>query len=302
MAKVKYTDEDRKRIVEERGYELLEINREKRNNRSFVFIIIKCPEGHISKMKWDNFQQNKNCKYCANNVIFDYQYVKEYIESFNYKLLSKEYENSKTVLTVVCPENHEYQTTMHRFKNQESRCPICSRKEASEKRRYDYEFVKQTIEYYGYKLLSNEYKDVKSLLLIECPNGHKFEMSFDKFNNCNHRCARCSESKGEREVGMFLDKYKIQYITQYRFEDCKFYYTLPFDFYLSDYNCCIEFDGEQHYEIFKYFGGLDKFIDTKIRDTIKNEYCKKNNIKLIRIPYWEFDNIEEILKRELKLK
>ena len=51
-----------------------------------------------------------------------------------------------------------------------------------------------------------------------------------------------------------------------------------------------------------YFGGLDGFIDTKIRDTIKTIYCKENNIKLIRIPYWDFDKIEEILERELRVK
>ena len=88
---------------------------------------------------------------------------------------------------------------------------------------------------------------------------------------------------------------------QYKFDDCKFKYVLPFDFYLPQYNCCIEFDGEQHYKIIKHFGGFDKFVDTKIRDTIKNEYCKNNDIKLIRISYWNFNNIEKILKNELEL-
>ena len=77
---------------------------------------------------------------------------------------------------------------------------------------------------------------------------------------------------------------------------------LPFDFYLPDYNTCIEYDGIQHFEVVDYFGGLDGFITTKIRDTIKNEYCKSKNIKLIRIPYWGFDNIENILKKELNIK
>ena len=88
---------------------------------------------------------------------------------------------------------------------------------------------------------------------------------------------------------------------QYKFKDCKVYKELPFDCYLSRYNCCIEFDGRQHYEIVSAFGGVNAFIDTKIRDIIKTEYCKKNNIKLIRIPYWEIDNIDRILKNELKI-
>ena len=47
--------------------------------------------------------------------------------------------------------------------------------------------------------------------------------------------------------------------------------------------------------------GYDEFVNSKIRDTIKTKYCKDNNIKLIRIPYWDFNNIEKILKKELKV-
>ena len=43
----------------------------------------------------------------------------------------------------------------------------------------------------------------------------------------------------------------------------------------------------------------NRFIGRKVKDTIKTIYCKENNIKLIRIPYWDFDNIEEILCKEL---
>ena len=41
-------------------------------------------------------------------------------------------------------------------------------------------------------------------------------------------------------------------------------------------------------------------MNLKRNDNIKTEYCKNNNIKLIRIPYWEFDNIEQIICQELK--
>ena len=75
-----------------------------------------------------------------------------------------------------------------------------------------------------------------------------------------------------------------------------------FWFYLPDYNLLIEYDGRQHFEISEYFGGYEGFINTKIRDTIKNIYCRNNNIDLLRIPYWEFDNIENILIDKLNLK
>lgn len=37
------------------------------------------------------------------------------------------------------------------------------------------------------------------------------------------------------------------------------------------------------------------------RDIVKNRFCFFNNIKLIRIPYWEFDKISEIIKNNLSL-
>ena len=109
----------------------------------------------------------------------------------------------------------------------------------------------------------------------------------------------------EEKRSNILDKLNIESKSQYTFEDCKFYNVLPFDFYLPQYNILIEYDGIQHFEPIDFAGkgkewAMNRFIDCVIRDTIKNEYCKKNNIKLIRIPYWDFDNIEEILKLELK--
>ena len=75
---------------------------------------------------------------------------------------------------------------------------------------------------------------------------------------------------------------------------------LRFDFYLDDYNTAIEFDGEQHYFPVNFDSYHEKrfkkeFYDLKIRDQIKNKYCLENRITLIRIPYWDRDNIEEIL-------
>ena len=69
--------------------------------------------------------------------------------------------------------------------------------------------------------------------------------------------------------------------------------------------CRSEYDGLGHFEPIN-FGGkreeevIEIFKEGQIRDQIKNKYCKDNNITLIRIPYWDFDNIENILKEHLK--
>lgn len=104
-------------------------------------------------------------------------------------------------------------------------------------------------------------------------------------------------SKGEDLLDYLLGNMGIVYIRQKTFEDCinpKTNYKLKFDFYLPDYNCCIEYDGEMH---FKYknqgWNNKENFESTIERDNIKNKYCEDNGIKLIRIPYTEYKNIDE---------
>ena len=110
-------------------------------------------------------------------------------------------------------------------------------------------------------------------------------------------CPKCSESKGERQVRLWLEKHDISYEKQYKFEDCRDNKPLPFDFYLPTYNRAIEYDGKQHFEPIEFFGGQESFEICQKHDKIKNEYCKNNGISLLRIPYYK--NTEEELNNFL---
>jgi len=88
------------------------------------------------------------------------------------------------------------------------------------------------------------------------------------------------------------------------FEDCtnqkigKLCRSLRFDFYIPEENTLIEFDGEQHFSKRGKYG--EKFETLKVHDIIKNEYCKTNGIKLIRIHYKVPTNkVEEELFKSL---
>lgn len=80
---------------------------------------------------------------------------------------------------------------------------------------------------------------------------------------------------------------------------------LRFDIYLPQLNLAIEYDGEQHY-IPIDFGGKgqewaeEQFKIQQYRDNAKNTYCQQNNINLLRIPYWEKDNIKSIIKNKIQ--
>ena len=304
MTRIKWDIESVREYIKSFGYTLLS---EKYINNSTKLKMI-CPNGHLCEITYCNFRNGRRCKDCyTKNKKYKYEEVKIYIEKEGYELLSNEYKNVNTHLKVKCPNGHIWETcTFRSFKNNNARCKHCAAEERNKNRKFNYEFVKKYIESFGYKLLSTEYKNIDEKLLIQCDKGHEYEASFYIFKNMECRCPHCNESKGEKEIIKILNNMGIEYNSQYRFSDCKFKHTLPFDFYLPGYNCCIEYDGEGHYEPFNFNKNKDKnfenFIDTKIRDTIKDKYCKDNNIKLIRIPYWEFKNIEKIIKNELNLK
>ena len=66
----------------------------------------------------------------------------------------------------------------------------------------------------------------------------------------------------------------------------------------------IEYDGEKHFRVVDFSNKNEELAKKQFKiiqenDRLKNEYAKKHNWKIIRIPYWDFDRIEEILDKEL---
>lgn len=133
-----------------------------------------------------------------------------------------------------------------------------------------------------------------------CNKGHEWNVGVG--SRVNTGCPKCKRSRAEEEIHKILTEKNIRFIQEYRSKECMYRKTLPFDFYLPDHNILIEANGKQHYESIEFYGGEKMFELRKKRDKIKREYAKKNNIKLLEIPYWDFDKIEEILKKELNIK
>ena len=92
-------------------------------------------------------------------------------------------------------------------------------------------------------------------------------------------------------------------IPQKRYDDCRDKYPLPFDRFCEELNLIIEYDGEWHYMLIPFIDKEEarKHLKTmQYHDTIKNEYCKTNNINIIRVPYWEKGNMENYIKDEMR--
>lgn len=150
-----------------------------------------------------------------------------------------------------------------------------------------------------------EYKKAREKLLVrnnEC--GHEYMISPDNLlrgKGCPLEGIK--NSKYARFVDKYLKDHKIEFEREKRYDDCVLERPLPFDFYLPQINMCIEVDGEFHYvknKNPKYQGTENTSLEkVQLRDSIKTKYCTDNRIKLLRLPYFEFKNFEEILDREV---
>lgn len=188
------------------------------------------------------------------------------------------------------------------FLHNKSRCPKCVG--VIKKTTKDYKNEVANMVNKEFVVLGEYYNAHINILMRHSSCNKTFEKTpnvFLRSPSCPHCCSR---SRGEIKIKGILEKFNLQYKEQYRLPDCKWINPLPFDFAIfkdtTKLFCLIEYDGKQHYESVDWFGGEKALKEIQRRDNIKTLYCRENNIKLIRIPYWDFSILEEILEEELK--
>lgn len=175
-------------------------------------------------------------------------------------------------------------------------CGCLQSKRASESNTKDWTGV---ISNYGVEFICKDHMNEKGQWMWKCKCGvcgNYFIALPAKINNGHITSCGCRiQSSGEECISKLLKELNADFEPQYIFKNCKYKYVLKFDFailYNKDPIGVIEYDGKQHFEPIDFFGGVDGFRKTQIRDEIKNNYCKKYNIPILRIPYTM--SIEEI--------
>jgi len=277
------------------------------NSKTKVKII--CPEHGIFEQKPNTHLTGRNCNKCANTIrgFKKKLNLDEFIEKaqlihgnkYDYSLV--EYINSQAKVKIICSKHgiFEQKPNTHIFKK--SGCQNCSLENSSINQRLNINLFMEKAKQihnnkYDYSLV--EYKNMHVKIKIICPEHGIFEQEPSNHIGKKYGCPYCKESKGEKEISELLNNNNINYKRQKTFNDCKNKNVLPFDFYLPRYNVCIEYDGEQHFNTINYFGGKKGLKYIQNNDGIKTQYCKDNNITLIRIKYNE--NILEKLNEEFK--
>ena len=255
-------------------------------------------------VKYDNFiNQNQGCPKCGNSIKITQQEAEEKVlkkcKEKNYELVENFiYVNNETTIYLKCKkDNYIWKTIYSSFVSQDHGCSKCVNvlkitQEEAEKnvlnkcKKKNYELIEKFL-----------YKNNQTKIHLRCnKDNHIWYVSYINFINRDNCCPKCNESKGENKISEILKENNINFIYQKKFENCRNKKSLPFDFYLPEQNILIEFDGIQHYKIIKHFGGEEKFKELQINDEIKNKFAKDKNIKLIRIAYFDYDNIEKILR------
>lgn len=144
----------------------------------------------------------------------------------------------------------------------------------------------------------------KKLWECLCQCGNKtIVSSSDLITGHTQSCGCLKNSKGELKVKEILKNNNICFVEQKSFETCKDKSNLKFDFYVNN-KYLIEYDGNIHFKPTGGWNSIEAFNQRQIKDEIKNKWCKKNNIPLIRIPYMRLKDlcIEDLLLETSKYR
>lgn len=286
-------------------------------------------------VRFDGFKSGKMCNYCCNRYEDSFAYYIQqnlkkglneywdweknecnpYLINKSRNAKSKFGENRKVWIKCNNPEKKDYhgsyQVSCDKFIRGD-RCYYCTNrhgqvhpKDSFAKYHLDNTDVNFIENYWSCKNNLNPYNlapNYTGKIFIKCANDKTHEDYEVTCNNFTYgrRCPICKESKGERRIRKYLVKNNILFTTQ------KIYSglfgignkNLSYDFYLKDYNLLIEYQGEYHDGTASNQTDKEYKIQ-KEHDLRKYKYAQKNNINLLEIWYWDYDNIESILNDTL---
>lgn len=256
-------------------------------------------DNHKWKARPIDILRGQGCPMCASNIKKTTEkYIQELRQINNDIDVLEEYTNINTPILHLCKIHNVKWKSSPRSVLQGCGCPECGKEKISNALRKSHEqYLKELNEINPNIIPLEIYSGANTHILHKCLIDETEWNTTPSHTLQGYGCPICNASKGEKTIKLWLENHNILYESQKRFADCRDKNTLPFDFYLQDYNLCIEYQGEQHYHPIEYFGGQEYFEYIQKHDEIKAEYCKNNNINLFYISYNE--DIEEKLNNFL---
>ena len=248
---------------------------------------------------------NANCKYCSFEQRVkrvETSRIQKRCEELGLMFVGRSVRHQSTDVLFLCPKHKDrgvQRSTWDHFATCAVGCTYCTgRHKTTDEFRAEIYKILPTVKIIG------SYRGSENPVKCVCTDCGTVWAPRARSLKTGQGCPICKSSKGETVIAKYLLEHSIRYATQHSFSDCLSPKGNPlkFDFYLPDKNIIIEYDGEQHFAPVDFKGrGLEDakriFIESKQRDEIKNQYCQKHDIHLIRIPYNQINQIDEILTR-----
>lgn len=245
----------------------------------------------------ENREGCHKCKHCTGATIkYTYDEVKKDLLSHGIELLQNTYKNNREPMEIRYKCGFEYKKPYGEMKIGNYECPHCKRigfaRDTNQLRK---EVDGDTN---GEYTLMSEFEKMNAYVLIKHNTcGHQWNITPHHFVDGGRRCPMCASSKAEILINKILNDNYIEFEEQMEFDGLIGIKggNLRFDFAILDNSklkLLIEYDGEYHFSPIVSQAQLEKQQE---HDRRKDVYCKENNIELVRIPYWEFDNLENII-------
>jgi hypothetical protein len=137
--------------------------------------------------------------------------------------------------------------------------------------------------------------------LCKCECGGQAIVQPGNLKNGHTQSCGCVSSLGQEKINTYLSVRNIHFKPEYSVSIMGFDGFARYDFAILNCNneaiMFIEYHGRQHYEVaYSWNDSEEDLQDRKRKDKLKRQWAKDHNIPLYEIPYWEFENIENILK------
>ncbi len=203
--------------------------------------------------------------------------LKEIVEKRGGKLISTNYKNPNTRLTVICPKNHKWKTTSTGIKNG-NWCFECTK--------LSIEDIKETAKKRNGILISTVYERANKKVIWECKNKHRWSATPSGVRNgtwcpyCRYKSEQLSREILENIYKSPFPKARPKFLKTERGG------FLELDGFNEELKLAFEYQGIQHEKVVLFFHprGEKDLLAIQERDKIKREKCIQNGICLLEIP------------------
>lgn len=221
-----------------------------------------------------------------------------------------QYVNDQTEIEIICnlcKKSFYLTPEIHIIRGFNFCCYIqhANRKKYERLQNYNHDtFVKECKKRNGdIYLFHSKYLGMNEKILIKCLECNNKYYKIASYLFRKKGCKFCGMSQYEKDIWDYLQFNKIKTEYEKTFDECKRKKKLRFDFYLPTYNLVICMDGFQHFANVSLFNNYKKILQYRQEnDRIKFNFCKDNNIRMLRIKYCDFKNYPKIIEKTLKSK